>query len=538
MTNSPTQFPCVSIPVHPIRKPEKDVSMTFKPPTDSELMKIAQDLDIYFDEDDIGVYNDFISEILADIEWIARETNLRFEPHDIDYSNRTVGYKPDPENNPHNTWITKCNVESDKNGPLAGKTVGLKDNISLAGVEMTCGSRLLHGYRPAIDATITKRLLAAGADIKGKLNMESFSFSTSSDSSDYGKVTNPWNQNYIAGGSSSGSGVAPVIDEVDIAIGTDQGGSIRVPAACCGIVGIDPTTGLIPYTGIFPLDNTMDHVGPMAKTVEEVATALEVMAGNDGLDSRQPPSLNTDIYTNGLTEDVSDIEIGVLTEGFEQDESEQIVNNAVCDAIGTLRELGATTQEVSVPLHKRAAKFAFVIWGFGGLQIFKQSGQGSLYKDWYNTELMEVFKKSKSSNMNELSDTEKAILTAMEYFNQAYPDPIYGKSQNLSLKLQRKYDELFEEVDVIALPTMPMKPFRIDDVESRVERLLRESSLTKNTSPFSITNHPSISIPVGMVDGLPIGLQLVANHFEEKKLIRVSHTFEQNSNWENREYTT
>jgi amidase len=514
------------------------MSVTFKPPTDAELIEIAEELGIYYTDADIAVYKRFIGRILDDIEWVARGTTPRFAPHDIDYSDRKFGHKPTSENNPHNAWITKCRVEGAKNGLLAGKTVGLKDNISLAGVEMTCGSRMLNGYRPGIDATVVTRLLESGAEITGKLNMESFSFSTSSDSSDYGKVTNPWDQNYIAGGSSSGSGVAPAIDEVDIAVGTDQGGSIRVPAACCGIVGLDPTTGLIPYTGIFPLDNTMDHVGPMAKTVGETATALEVMAGSDGLDSRQPPSLDTDTYTEGLVEDVTDIEIGVLAEGFEHDESEQVVSHAVRDAIGIFEELGSTIRTVSVPLHNKASKFAFIIWGYGGLQIYKQSGQGSLYKDWYNTEVMEMFKKSKSTSMNELGDTEKAILLAMGYFDQEYPDPIYGSSQNLSLKLQQRYNEIFQDVDVIALPTIPMKPFEMAGTNDRVDRLLRESHLTKNTSPFSTTNHPSISVPVGTIDGLPVGLQLVADHFEEKKLIRVSHTLEQNIDWKGRTYTT
>ena len=506
--------------------------MTFRSPTDSEVRAAARTLGFSLSDEEREFYREFIDRTMDDVEWVCERPDPQFAPHEIDRSTRGVGREPAGEDNPHNVWINRCDVRGDEEGPLSGKTVGLKDNVSLAGVEMTCGSRLLKGYTPTVDATVVTRLLDAGADIKGKLNMESFGFSTSSDNSDFGTVTNPWDTDRIAGGSSSGSGVAPAIDEVDIAIGCDQGASIRVPAACCGIVGLDPTTGLVPYTGAFPLDNTMDHIGPMAKSVEDVAVALEVMAGVDGLDPRQPPALDTGDYTAALVDDVSDIEIAVLREGFDHPESEQTVNDAVREALATIRELGATTREVSVPRHETASKLAFMIWGYGGLQIVKQAGQGSLYEGWYNTELMEVFEKFKASGIDELSDPGKATLLLMEYFDQNYPDPLYGKSQNLSLKLRNEYETVFEDADVIALPTLPVKPFQIDGGGDRLERLSRETSLTKNTAPFTITNHPSISIPVGLVDGLPVGLQLVSTHFDETKLVRVAYAFEQHTDWQ------
>jgi amidase len=234
---------------------------------------------------------------------------------------------------------------------------------------------LFEGYVPEIDATIVTRLLNAGATITGKLNMESFAFSGSSDTSDFGTVTNPRAPEYIAGGSSSGSGAAVAAGEVDVAIGGDQGGSIRIQSSCCGIVGIKLTTGLVPYTGIFPIDSTLDHTGPMAE-------ALEVMAGTDGLDPRQPAGLDPDPYTDALVDDIEGTTVAVPKEGFDREESDPEVNATVRDAIETLESLGAETVEVSVPRHLDSLALWIAIAGYGGVQTLKQGGTGSLLDGW------------------------------------------------------------------------------------------------------------------------------------------------------------
>jgi amidase len=505
--------------------------MTFRRPSKEELAEIAESAHITLNEQEIDDYAELVAGTLDVLERMQEIPEPKFAPHDIKYPKRRNIHRPEPEKNPHNVWITKVEIRGADDGPLAGKTIGLKDNISLAGVEMTNGSQLFEGYIPDIDATIVTRLLDAGATIAGKLNMESFAFSGASDTSDFGTVTNPRAPEYIAGGSSSASGAAPAIGEVDIAIGGDQGGSIRIPASCCGIVGIKPTRGLVPYTGIFPIDNSLDHTGPMAESVEDVAVTLEVMAGTDGLDPRQPAGLETDNYTDALVDDVSDMTVAVLDEGFNHEESDQDVNATVQDAIETLEELGAETVGVSVPRHLDSLALWIAIAGYGGVQILKQGGVGSLYDGWYNTGLAKTYDKFQRSQGRDFPASVKATWLAIEYLDRQYQgSALYAKGQNISLKMREQYDEILQDADVIAMPTIPIKPFEIDEELSRVERIGRSLTIAKNTAPFDLTHHPAISVPCGTAGDRPVGLMFVGRRFDEPSTLRAAHTYQQNTN--------
>lgn len=504
--------------------------MTFRRPSNEELVEIAESAHMPLNEQEIEDYAELVAGTLDVLERMQEIPEPKFAPHDIKYPERRDIHRPEPEENPHNVWITKVEVSGADDGPLAGKTVGLKDNISLAGVEMTNGSQLFEGYIPDIDATIVTRLLDAGATITGKLNMESFAFSGASDTSDFGTVTNPRAPEYIAGGSSSASGAAPAAGEVDIAIGGDQGGSIRIPASCCGIVGIKPTTGLVPYTGIFPIDNSLDHTGPMAESVEDVAAALDVMAGPDGLDPRQPAGLETDNYTDALVDDGSDMTVAVLEEGFNREESDQDVNATVRDAIDTLEELGAETVEVSVPRHLDSLPLWIAIAGYGGVQILKQGGVGSLHDGWYNTGLAKTYDKFRRSQGRDFPASVKATWLAIEYLDRQYQgSALYAKGQNISLKLREQYDDILENADVIAMPTIPIKPFEIDEELSRVERIGRSLAIAKNTAPFDLTHHPAISVPCGTAGDRPVGLMFVGERFDEASVLQAAHAYQQNT---------
>ncbi|MEA5389218.1 amidase family protein [Haloarculaceae archaeon H-GB11] len=265
----------------------------------------------------------------------------------------------------------------------------------------------------------------------------------------------------------------------------------------------------------------------MARTVEDVATTLDVVAGTDGLDPRQPPSVPDKDYAAALDEDVSDVTVAVLEDGFEHAESDERVNEAVRDGIAALAEMGAETESVSVPLHRKAPPMALLVWGYGGLQIFKQGGQGSLYDGWYNTGLMQIFSKARRAASDELSAVVKATVLAMEYLDREHQNTLYGKAQNVSIELGRRYDAALAEADVLAMPTVPCQPLRKDPDLDRVERVLRSFPPTKNVCPFVLTNHPSITVPCGTVDGLPVGLLLVAESFDEPTLLCVAHAFQQ-----------
>jgi amidase len=263
---------------------------------------------------------------------------------------RTSGYRPTSEENPMNAWYVKTEIKGAPRGPLLGRSVALKDNVCLAGVPMMNGAATLKGYTPDLDATVVTRLLDAGATIAGKAHCEYFWLSGGSHTNATGPVHNPHKHGYSAGGSSSGSGALVGSGQIDMAIGGDQGGSIRMPASFCGCYGMKPTHGLVPYTGIMPIENTIDHTGPMTQNVMDNALMLEVIAGADGLDPRQY-DVKTDRYTAAVGRGVSGLRIGVIKEGYEQPGAENDVNEKVRAAAEILRGLGATVDEISVPWH-------------------------------------------------------------------------------------------------------------------------------------------------------------------------------------------
>ena len=502
--------------------------MPIRRPSQGELREIAADAHIPLNDREVEDYAELVAGTLDVLEGVQEIPDPTFAPHGTAYPDRSGAYRPPPEENPHNAWITRVEVEGAEEGPLAGKTVGLKDNVCFAGVETTCGSQVLEGYVPDVDATIVERLLDAGGTITGKLNMESFAFSGSSDTSDFGTVSNPRAPGHIAGGSSSGSGAAPAAGEVDIAIGGDQGGSIRIPASCCGIVGLKPTTGLVPYTGIFPIDFSLDHTGPMARNVTDVATALEVLAGPDGLDPRQPADLEPESYTDALDADISGTTIAVLEEGFEREESDAAINETVHTAIEEFEAMGAETIDVSVPRHLDSLALWITIAGQGGVQVLQQGGVGSLHDGWYNTGLAETFGKFAQADGRDFPPSVKTTWLAIEYLNRrGKGSSLYAKAQNITLAMREAYDEILAEADVIALPTVPHQPLAIDPDLSRVERIARSLPIAKNTAPFDLTHHPAISTPCGTTGELPVGLMLVGERFDEKSVLGAAYAFEQ-----------
>lgn len=256
--------------------------MKVKKPTSEQLKIIANQYHLNLEESDIVAYQDLIEGTLGSYE---RLNELSEPSLPVKYP-RKPGYRPSDEENKYNAWYWKSEVTGEKEGPLAGKRVVLKDNVSLAGVPMMNGSALLEGYVPNEDATIVTGILESGGTIAGKAVCEDFCLSGGSHTSATGPVLNPHDENRSTGGSSSGSAALVASGEVDMAIGGDQGGSIRMPSSWCGIYGLKPTHGLVPYTGIIPIEQTLDHTGPMASSVEDVALLLDVLAGEDGLDPR------------------------------------------------------------------------------------------------------------------------------------------------------------------------------------------------------------------------------------------------------------
>src|SRR5579885_2219023 len=317
-------------------------------PTVEQLRDIARSYQLHLSDADLDAFRALMPGPLASYQRLDELTEPALP---IRYP-RTSGYRPAPADNPLNAWYWRCSIKGAASGPLAGKRIAIKDNVCVAGVPMMNGASVLEGYTPEFDATIVTRILDAGGEIVGKAVCENLCFSGGSHTSDTGPVHNPHDPTRSAGGSSSGSAALVVAGECDMAIGGDQGGSIRIPSCWCGAYGLKPTYGLVPYTGIFPIELTLDHTGPIAATTADVALLLEVIAGEDGLDPRQK-DVKVETYTQALANDTEGLRIGIVAEGFGWPGlSEQDVDELVEDSAQRFSQLGAQVSKISIPLHR------------------------------------------------------------------------------------------------------------------------------------------------------------------------------------------
>ena len=444
---------------------------------------------------------------------------------------RTAGHRPSPEENPLNAWYVKTEVRGAPRGPLHGRTVALKDNVCLAGVPMMNGASTLKGYTPDVDATIVTRLLDAGATITGKAHCEYFCLSGGSHTNATGPVVNPHKPGYSAGGSSSGSGALVANGDVDMAIGGDQGGSIRMPAAYCGCYGMKPTHGLVPYTGVMPIETTIDHTGPMTQNVRDNAVMLQAIAGADGLDPRQYEP-QVDDYTGAIGRGAGGLRIGMVKEGFGRENSEADVDAKVQAGAELLRRLGATVDEVSIPAHLNGP----AIWtpiALEGLtnQMMLGNGMGTGWKGMYTTSLLD-FHANWRSRADELSDTLKICMFMGQYYLKHHRGHYYAKAQNLARQLREEYDKMFGAYDLLLMPTLPIKATPLPPPDAPLSLYCQRAfEMLANTCPFDVTGHPAMSIPCGMSDGLPVGLMLVAAKWREATIYRAAAAFEQADDW-------
>ncbi|MCY4550243.1 MAG: amidase family protein, partial [Defluviicoccus sp.] len=313
--------------------------MTLQGPSASELQDLARSLGFGLTDGEAGEYSALLAPLVGMADAQQKMPDCLPE---VKYP-RTPGYRPDGEENRYNAWYYKSRVEGAPDGRLKGKTVALKDNVMLAGVPMMNGTSILEGYVPEVDATIVTRLLDAGATILGKAHCENYCLSGSSHTNATGPCHNPHRMGYSAGGSSSGSAALVAAGEVDMAIGGDQGGSIRMPASFCGVYGMKPTYGLVPYTGVLGIEAAIDHVGPMTATVADNASMLEAIAGPDGIDGRQRDVV-THPYSEMLDGGVSGLRIAVIEDGFDHPRSQPESDAVVRAACARFGELGAEVE--------------------------------------------------------------------------------------------------------------------------------------------------------------------------------------------------
>ncbi|MDQ2050423.1 amidase family protein [Natronolimnohabitans sp. A-GB9] len=497
--------------------------MPIRPPTEDDLRELADSLYLDLTDDEL----EFFAEMAAQ-RADAYETVRSYDPEPRLGGNerreRTNGTRVPSAEDPYNAWVSKCYVEGDANGELDGLDVAIKDNICVAGVEMTCGSHPVVGYVPDVDATLVTRLLEAGADVVGKTNMDDFAMTRTGHSA-FGPIMHPHDDDYLAAGSSGGSAVVVATGEADAAIGSDQGGSVRIPAAVCGIVGHKPTYGLVPYTGCIGLAYAIGHPGPMGPDVETVARVLSSIAGSNERDLRDPNPVPVEPYHEKLDGDADEFSIGVLDEGFDRDEANASVLECVRDGLAELEDRGATLEEVSEPMHRDASDIHTVCTAEGLLDAMIGEGVGHGWKAWYNTSWIEFFGSTRRVEADDFPAPLKLSLLMGAYANDAYHSRYYADGMNLVIELTERYDALLEEYDLLAMPTTLDTAPEHDPEQDQYDRM-QADIVVANTTPFNRTGHPAVSVPVGEVDGLPVGLMLVGSRFDDASVLDAAETVE------------
>jgi amidase len=502
------------------------VKATVPVPTLEELRAAASQLHYKLNDKELAMYGEFMAGMVGDINLVDM---LATPTLAVKYPRGEL-IRPSAAENRYNAWYWKCTIQGAAGGKLKGKRVAIKDNISVAGVPMMNGSAVYADFVPDQDATVVTRVLDAGGLILGKAVCENYCLSGGSHTSATGPVRNPRNPEFMTGGSSSGCAALLVAGEVDLAIGSDQGGSVRMPSSFSGCVGLKPSYGLVPYTGAAPIEQSVDHLGPMAMTTADCALLLEVIAGfDDGRDPRQTTILAPKNYRAELDKGIKGLRIGVVEEGFGGPGAEKDVDAMVREAAARLTRAGAIVANVSVPMHLQAGSIMMTSVLDGMLSTFTESGpNGPNPKGHSMVEAISYYYKAQRERADAMPVTVKTVLLCARIMRNRYGSYYSAKAQNLVREVRAAYDAVFANHDLLLMPTTPMKAHRIPPPDATPAEILGVAlDMTGNTAPFDATGHPSMSVPAGMSDGLPVGLMLTGRYGEDDVVLRAGHAFEQ-----------
>lgn len=442
--------------------------------------------------------------------------------------------RPTPLDDPLNAFVRRCEVTPTRSGLLDGVRIAVKDAISVAGVPLTGGSAVLQDLVPTEHSTVVRRILAAGGTIVGMTNMDAFGFSGGGESSSFGPTLNPYDANRTAGGSSSGSAAALHYPDVDMSLGADQGGSIRIPASWCGVIGLKPTHGLVPYTGVMGIDATFDHVGPMARKVEDVARLLTVLSGQDGLDPRQHAP-DGDLWgrarnylhaVHAAPDSLHDVRLGIVEEATGPGVVTPEVDEAFTRACDRLTAAGARLHRTSLPAHVQLGPIAFAGFVDGMAALLNGGGNGFHWRGRYAPEFATALRSGLADRPDQLSPQVQVAIILGEWLRQHYRGELYARAQNERAHLRESYSAAFENVDFLIMPTTPGLPPPIDASIDISERVLRGWEVLSNTSPTNMTGHPAITLPIETAGGLPAGTMLIGPHGSEEELLSLARTIE------------
>lgn len=414
-----------------------------------------------------------------------------------------------------------------KTQPMMAMPLAIKDNICTKDVRTTCSSRILDNFVPPYDATVMARLNAHQPLILGKTNLDEFAMGSSTEHSAFGPSRNPWNQKYIPGGSSGGSAAAVAADECVAALGSDTGGSIRQPAACCGVVGLKPTYGRVSRYGLVAFASSLDQIGPITKTVTDAAILLNFIAGHDPLDSTSSREETPDFTKSLKKRDVKKLVIGVPQEYFSEGLDPE-VNEKVQDAIQVLKDLGGTIKEISLPFTDKAiATYYLIATAEASSNLARYDGVKFGLRAKETKDLADMYRQTRSQGFG--PEVKRRIMLGTYALSAGYYEAYYAKAQAVRTLIQRDFSQVFQDVDLLVSPVMPTPAFPLGE---RLEDPLQMYLSDVYTIPSSLAGIPAISIPCGFSTiKLPIGLQIMGRPFDELTVLRAAHAYEQATTW-------
>jgi len=409
--------------------------------------------------------------------------------------------------------------------PLTGVPLGIKDLLCTKGVQTTCASKMLEGFKPPYNATVVERLNAAGAIMVGKTNMDEFAMGSSTESSYYMKTKNPWNLSCVPGGSSGGSASCVSADQAFASLGSDTGGSIRQPAALCGIVGLKPTYGRVSRYGLIAFASSLDQIGPMTKDVEDCALMMNAIAGHDERDSTSANVAVPD-YTTEMKKSIKGLKIGIPKEFF-PDGMNPEVTEATKKAIEQLKSLGAEVHEISLP-HSPYSLAAYYVLAPSEASSNLARYDGVRYGLRVSGEnIVEMYSKTRAAGFG--PEVKRRIMLGTYALSSGYYDAYYLKALKVRRLIKQDYDQAFEKVDIIVTPTVPNPAFKFGEKTDNPLTMYLEDIFTIS---INIAGVPALSLPCGLSKtDLPIGLQMIGKPFDEATLLKAAYAYEQSTDW-------
>lgn len=416
--------------------------------------------------------------------------------------------------------LDELQAKDQMEGKLFGIPMGIKDNIITKDVETTCASKMLEGFVPIYESTVMNKLYDENAVLIGKLNMDEFAMGGSTETSYFKKTLNPFDHTAVPGGSSGGSAAAVAAGLVPFSLGSDTGGSIRQPAAYCGVVGMKPTYGRVSRFGLVAFASSLDQIGPITRNVKDNALVLETISGVDANDSTSAPVEDVD-FTSDIGKDIKGLKIAFPKEYVSEGISEEI-KDAVKNAIETLRSLGAEVEQVSLPNTKYGIPSYYVIASSeASANLARFDGIRYGYHSKEAQSLEELYKMSRSEGFGD--EVKRRIFLGTFALSSGYYDAFYKKSQKVRTLIKNDFDKVFEEYDVVVGPTTPTTAFNIGE---EIDDPLTMYANDLLTTPVNLAGLPGISVPCGQSNGRPIGLQFIGKPFDEKTLYRVAYQYE------------